>query len=1187
MKKEIIELKKIVNINANFQNSINLQLDLNDPYKISQYIPTSSSVHILERYLRNITDKGQEKATILTGPYGKGKSHLLLILLGILTKKVKKEILEELLLKVKDIDEKTGSLVDKEIKEHKKFLPVLISGFSESLENAFLSGIDKALKENGLKDITLNSYYSEAVDTIDSWRKNYSDTYEKFKSTVEKKYNTIEEFIERLKNYNKNSLEEFKFWYPEFTSGSEFKPIVNTDILYLYKNINEVICRKYSYKGMFIVFDEFSKFIEGYSEKNISKDMKLLQDICELCNKSESNQLHIVLVTHKGIQEYGKQLPRSVINSFEGVEGRLKEILFVTSLKSNYELIKNAIRNKQNKVEEFFMINKSVKNELMMLYKIPIFKGIIAEKEFYEVILRGCFPMHPIAVFMLMRISEMAAQNERTLFTFLSKDEPYSLVRFIKNHRKGEECFLGVECIYDYFKGILKKNVNSDRLHREWVKAEYAIKKAQDNDEQKLIKTLALIELVNLEDEFPANSENLRNSLYWEEDRFIKSAEALKKKNILIKRRKNEAYTFKNEVNVDIEKEINNVIHRYYQKIDICNELSKISRLEYILPKRYNQQFHMTRYFRYKFLLYEDFVSLVNSEYLFEEKDADGIIIAIVSENTCDRKEIVRKLKELGNMRIVVIIPENIFKIEKVIKEYLAVIRLMKDVDFIDNNKALSEELNLYEEDLIYEINDYLEKNYLPENSKCSIYNLTSINKNYYGRGSFNRLLSSICGVCYNASPKINNELINRRKISTQIQKARNRIIETLLEKKETESFLKGTSSEATIFRAAFIATGIYGDNGDVDKGTQKLIKVIHEFVETAGGTKRPLKDLYDKLLGEGLGVRKGIIPIYLAYEISKLEGISVIYFKQKELKISADILNLINENPERYTLYVEKETIEKARYLSQLKSLFGVKSNMGEAGIYKTAEGIVEWYRSLPKYTINFSSKKDIKGLKDFRNILIKQEQNPRELIFEKFPSIFEGDYDICIKKLEEIKRYLDLHIIKEKKKIAQYTKVLFKEGESGNLNSILLQWYGKYEYVFKSSVQGVYLKNFIDFVKNIRTYNEAVIVNGLAKIFTGLYIEDWNEKSLLIYQENLKGVIQESELLGSFECDNGGKRKISFINSRGEEVIKYFDKKEDSTSDFFKNAIEETIEEFGESLEINQKVSVLVDMLEHMFGS
>ena len=84
--------KKYLKLNTNFQNSINLNLDFNDTKKINNYIPTSTGNHFLSQFLDNVIDKNKDKSTMIIAPYGKGKSHALLVFLNILYRRDYSEI---------------------------------------------------------------------------------------------------------------------------------------------------------------------------------------------------------------------------------------------------------------------------------------------------------------------------------------------------------------------------------------------------------------------------------------------------------------------------------------------------------------------------------------------------------------------------------------------------------------------------------------------------------------------------------------------------------------------------------------------------------------------------------------------------------------------------------------------------------------------------------------------------------------------------------------------------------------------------------------------------------------------------------------------------------------------------------------------------------------------------------------
>ena len=79
-----MRLADLVRIDSRFERSVNLLLDLHNEEKLRLYIPTRSSIRIITEFIREVNHYTGDRANILIGPYGKGKSHLLLVLLAIL-----------------------------------------------------------------------------------------------------------------------------------------------------------------------------------------------------------------------------------------------------------------------------------------------------------------------------------------------------------------------------------------------------------------------------------------------------------------------------------------------------------------------------------------------------------------------------------------------------------------------------------------------------------------------------------------------------------------------------------------------------------------------------------------------------------------------------------------------------------------------------------------------------------------------------------------------------------------------------------------------------------------------------------------------------------------------------------------------------------------------------------------------
>ena len=141
----------------------------------------------------------------------KGKSHLLLILLAVLSLERTSEntkLINKLIDKIQKVDQ-IGNQVAQQLKDvwlRKKFLPILITNTTGDLNQAFLYGLNDALKREGLLDLVPDTFYSIALKRIDDWEKNYIETYNAFEKEVERCGSNILTLKANLKMYSNGCL---------------------------------------------------------------------------------------------------------------------------------------------------------------------------------------------------------------------------------------------------------------------------------------------------------------------------------------------------------------------------------------------------------------------------------------------------------------------------------------------------------------------------------------------------------------------------------------------------------------------------------------------------------------------------------------------------------------------------------------------------------------------------------------------------------------------------------------------------------------------------------------------------------------------------------------------------------------------------------------------------------------------
>ncbi len=97
--------------------------------------------------------------------------------------------------------------------------------------------------------------------------------------------------------------------YPTLTSGSTFNPFLGFDVVELYESVAKSLISK-GFTGIYVVYDEFSKYLEANITEASVSDTKMLQDFAEKCNRSGSTQLHLMLISHKEIANYIDKLPK-------------------------------------------------------------------------------------------------------------------------------------------------------------------------------------------------------------------------------------------------------------------------------------------------------------------------------------------------------------------------------------------------------------------------------------------------------------------------------------------------------------------------------------------------------------------------------------------------------------------------------------------------------------------------------------------------------------------------------------------------------------------------------------------------------------------------------------------------------------------------------------------------------------
>ncbi len=1191
-----MKLSNIISVDKKFQTSVNLEYDINSIEKITGYIPTEQSVAVIERFLRGIYYPSEAKhSNILVGPYGRGKSHLLLILSAIMSldivaddKKKAKKTLKDLSRKISRVNEQTGALVESILNSNTRLLPVVINSNGVDINQSLILGLKDALERAGISDIMPTTHFDAAINIFMMWKNEYPEAISVFTKELKKCKIDVFTFEANLRKYDIDAYNIFCNLYPKVAAGTKFNPYASTDIVKLYSAVNYALKETTHFKGMFIIFDEFSKFIEANLDKSRMGNFKIIQDLAERADRENAPQMHFTCVTHKSLLDYSSS------DSFKTVSGRFEDINFVASSEQSYELIANAIL-KKSEFEEFKEKYKAQFRELVNVSSIGIFADI--EDALEKKLVYGFFPLAPVTAYTLLRVSEKVGQNERTVFTFLAQDEEGTLVNFVKEAE--DFSLMTVEVVFDYFQELFKKSIFNEQVHSMWAKADSALFQVEEKISRKIIKALAIIGIVG-DERFRPVSTHIKAALNLNDSEFEKAITLLEEKNIIAQRETSE-YVLLTANGVDIQNSVNEFVSSKLIKVDRCKYLDDLIETKYLIPRQYNDEYSMIRYFKVQFIEAEALVKIKNWNQLFDGVGADGLVLNVLFDKKVHFNELISRIQGYDNQeQIIFCIPaiEDDFN-DLAIKQLYAVEELKK-TDVARADKHYLEELEVYEEDAKKRLLRYINELYGAESPNSHFYNCAGELVEIRNQLGLNKAVSKICSEKYNKAPKINNEMINKNNLSAPIRKAREFVVNHIFENsdKAVIPIIDGYGPEVSVFNSVFVVTGLNRTLVVEDLGLRDVLTEIEEFIKTAEARKRNISALVERLTSAPYGVRRGVIPMLIAYVLRAYKENIIIYYGKNEVELSAALLSsIVDANGKDYQILLENGTQLKDDIIDELLTLFSAfADNQGRSinKVYNAVKYMQNWMRSLPEYTkrcdkvydgnsVVLLTEKEIA----FRKELLKFEINSREFLYDYiFSNGAKTECEKCLTWIKNLKEKFDSHIANIKKIILNESKMVFESNKGGSLSSAILTWKEKLNDKTVKHMFDTKTNQVLGYLLSVSNYDDGKIIDDLSKIVSDVNIADWSNATLEKYIQSFREIIIAINSFNSSSDEVNAENGIEVLIN-GETISKTFSSVKTTPMGMtVLNNIEAVFEEYGEAISSDEKLNILLQIIKDLIN-
>ena len=1200
-------MRDMISVASGFQYSVNIGYDLGSDDKLKNFIPTKSALSLLEDVLLSVNPTSSDRARVLIGAYGKGKSHIVLTILSMLMKR-DLTLFEKLMPRIEE-NPRLYQLVQNYYESDDKILPVVISGSNTSLTQAFLLSLQRTLSEHDLLSAMPETNYKAAIGVIRRWQKEFPETFERFLNEID---DPVEVFLGRLENYDVAAYGAFEQIYPTLTSGSVFNPFLGFDVVDLYESVAKSLKPK-GYTGIYVVYDEFSKFLEANITDASVSDTKMLQDFAEKCCRSGGLQLHLMLISHKEISNYIDKLPKEKTDGWRGVSERFKHIHMNNNFSQTYEIISSVIQHKEPNWELFCDAHTRDFEALFARYqKHQMFTDAQGE---IETAVRGCFPLHPVSTFILPRLSERVAQNERTLFTFLSAEGTATLTAFLDGY-KNDFTLVTPDQIYDYFEPLFKKEVYAGDIHDTFILTSTILNQLpEDTLGSKIVKAISLIYILEQFERLNPTKEQIigiYSGAYDVNEIEQAITDLIEKEFVIYIKRSNDYLRLKQTSGVDIQQKIHDLVESQSGKTATKDILNATNFDNYMYPSRYNDDHEMTRFFAFQFISGAEVTADVDWNIKSESIDADGILYGIIPESETKLKELARIIKDtsVGNDRLIFVLPKHYRDIDAVTQEYAAVTKLR---DRAIDDPVLFDEYEVVFEDLQEIIKGFIGSYTHPESYR-SVYIHNGDELHVRRKSGLTEVMSRICDEVYSLTPVINNESVNKNDITSIAQNSRNKIVGALLRSElEPNLGLSGTGQDVSIMRSTLLRTGIWNEVGGVaqinlrpeDESMRNMLETIENFILEARHNGRiSFAMLYERLTSPEyhIGLRLGLIPIYIAAVMHNYRQQTVINDRFGPVQTSVDVLVQINSDPSSFTLEYLDWNPEKERYILRLSEAFGdyvVEAEKASNSYDYVANAMRRWYMALPKYSKESTKKPDGEKLVR-RQIeimkLLRQNSSSSDLLFKKMPEAVDshGDYADAATDIIAAKGVFDGLLSELKHELIKKTKDVFlpekdkKAGQKMSLTDAAKEWCDRldpksFEQLFSDGTE-----RFLQHLKSM-TNDEDLFITRLAKLATGLRLEDWDSKTIKQYSDALARFMKTAKDFHSSvvaeTINDTSSYQVTFADEEGTSTTRRFDKVEVSPKGkLLFNQITASLEAMGHSISEQEKRQILMEVLKKL---
>lgn len=981
-----------------FRTSVNIKYDIGEPEFLRNYLPTPSHAESIIGTTEGFVNKGANTAHIMIGPYGSGKSLLATVIASIVSKRVDKNIVNELVRKFKNVHQDVHESLDSLRSETRQYIPIVLNGSYPRFGDSIVKLIEKELKHYGIA-LDLPTERNNIIKNIKNWEEYYYSTFEQFEDLLQERLIDLNSWMKKIEQGNLLEIEWFKSIYPDLTAGAKFDSHANGDLIENLNKTLETLVEKNI--GIFIVHDEFGRFLQNLDQYLVYKTMQELQDIAEFVNRS-NQYMQLLLISHKGMSQYLHGFNQEHQSEFQRIEKRYTTYFVESDTATYYRIVQQYINNT---LKENVVIDTEDIIRQLRLYNL--FQEL-NHHEIENLIVKGCYPIHPVTLFLLPRISKIFGQNERTLFTYLESDDSYGFNNQITKNAD----YIYADTLFPYFFSEESLKELLDESNKDTIQTYQMICSnldARKVNAHRIIMFITMWEITNSNSIYKVDNSLLEFATGIDEIRLQEILDELTELKFIRYNRIQNKWELSQGSSVVVEELVQN--KKVELKINNEKRISSLTKFlptKYYLARDYNDLKNITRFMRVTLLQGEQLLKNGLNEKQLMLNDTDGMICLILIENINTLEDITSLIKKVKKTNLIFgVLKNELTMIKDDIDNLMAITELIKDKSILSEYKNLHTELNIIKTDYQHNIDSFLNSftefepnvDWYNKGEKISLINEVELESK----------VSEIMWDLYGSTPTVMNDSINRFNVVGIQKRSLYKVTDHILSTFHEENIgIKGQGPDYLIYATVLKNNGLdKKELKDLDNEIFLSIrKGLLNYLRKNNSGK--LSSLYNILNGSPYGIRPPLIPLIMVVLLR--DRWDQLMFYRNNIFVPAiegeKIYHMFNEAEHYDYVYHDLEE-EKLKFMNKLEEeVQGYISDYvtDDTQLIRISSGLLNWLRNLPRH-VQITNRLNDRLLK-FKEIIRKSEVNPLQGL-EELVTLVSNDHNkikTFMNKLESV---------------------------------------------------------------------------------------------------------------------------------------------------------------------------------------